>query len=52
MEAASEVPILPTNQPAEAKTFTKYSYYLVDDNPELSTAEGYKATAAEYSYLA
>ena len=51
-EAASEVPILPTNQPAEAKTFTKYSYYLVDDNPELSTAEGYKATAAEYSYLA
>lgn len=46
-----DVPILPVNQTVEAQAFTKYSYYSMDVNPQQSTAEGYKATAAEYVYL-
>lgn len=44
-------PLLPTHQSLEATPVTKYFYYSVEDNPEEASAEGYKATAAEYSYL-
>lgn len=44
-------PVLPVNSATEATATTKYYYYSVADNPEDSTAAGYKSSEKEYKYL-
>jgi phage minor structural protein len=49
-EEGSEVPLLPADQNLEPIVVNEYKYYLLDENPQEATAEGYKATSDEYKY--